>query len=439
MIVRTSPVTSPRSAQILGETVRLPLAQAGSIDWQALHSLDFHLPPELEASEPPEARGLARDQVRLMVSYRSDHRVVHSMFHQLPQFLKPGDLVVINTSGTLKAALPAARSDGTRLVVHLSTALPDGHWVVEVRQPDGDITVPFWYAEAGETLMLPDGGTATLEMPHTRRQGAAHQGMSTLNAPATAATPSWLQAGRQPGPHGGQVAPLASSKGAIRAASGSLSAPSPQAYRLWRATLRLPEPLHPYLDRYGSPIRYKYVQRGWPSSYYQTVYADEPGSAEMPSAGRAFTRRLISRLEEQGIQFASLVLHTGVASLEDHEPPYEEYYRVPVETARRVNATRSSGGRVIAVGTTTVRALETVSSAGGVVRAGSGWTDLVITPQRGIRAVHGMLTGLHEPKATHLAMLEALAGLEHLGWTYAEALRERYLWHEFGDLHLILP
>lgn len=389
MSARTSPVALPAPAPASDEAGPWPAAQAGSSARPALQALEFALPPELEAREPPEARGLARDQVRLMVSYRSDSRVVHSTFRQLPDFLKPGDLLVINTSGTLNAALPAVRGDGTRLVLHLSTALPDGHWVVELRQPEGETTVPFGAARAGETLGLPGGGWATLEMPHGRRPGATPQEIGST--------------------------------------------------RLWVATLRLPEPLHPYLDRFGSPIRYKYVPRGWPSSYYQTVYAEEPGSAEMPSAGRAFTRRLMSRLAAQGIQFAALVLHTGVASLEAHEPPYAEVYRVPPETARRVNATRSSGGRVIAVGTTAVRALETVSSSTGVVRAGSGWTDLVITPQRGISTVQGMLTGLHEPKATHLAMLEALAGLEHLRMTYGEALRERYLWHEFGDLHLILP
>jgi S-adenosylmethionine:tRNA ribosyltransferase-isomerase len=125
--------------------------------------------------------------------------------------------------------------------------------------------------------------------------------------------------------------------------------------------------------------------------------------------------------------------------LESHKPPYEEFYRVPLETARLVNAARAKGKRVIAVGTTVVRALETVTDEEGTAHPGEGWTKLVITPQRGLRAVNAMITGLHEPCATHLSMLEALAGLEHLKITYREALQERYLWHEFGDLHLILP
>ena len=181
------------------------------------------------------------------------------------------------------------------------------------------------------------------------------------------------------------------------------------------------------------------MRESWPISYYQTVYATETGSAEMPSAGRAFTPELITRLVARGIIIAPLILHTGVASLEEHEPPYEEFYRVPPETARLVNMARETGKRVIAVGTTVVRALESVTSIAGVIHSGEGWTDLMVTPQRGIRAVNAMLTGLHEPRATHIAMLAALSGMAHLNITYQEALRQHYLWHEFGDLHLILP
>jgi S-adenosylmethionine:tRNA ribosyltransferase-isomerase len=227
--------------------------------------------------------------------------------------------------------------------------------------------------------------------------------------------------------------------------------------------LRLPSPLQAYLARYGFPIRYGYVKEAWPISYYQTVYATEIGSAEMPSAGRAFTPELLTRLIARGVLVVPLLLHTGVSSLEDNEPPYEEFYRVPLETARIVNAARAAcraargyptttapvgggqcpqgtmGGRVVAVGTTVVRALETVSDREGTVHPGEGWTRLVLTPQRGVRAIDALLTGLHEPRSSHLAMLAALASREHLAITYAEALRAGYLWHEFGDLHLIVP
>ena len=362
---------------------------------------NFTLPAELEASEPPEARGLARDEVRLMISYRSDNRVIHTRFRELGAYLEAGDLLVINTSGTLNAALPATRADGTTCELHLSTHLPADLWTVEVRLPVGTATQPFYDAEVGEVLQLPASATATLHVPYAQQRS-------------------------------GDM--LSSSKSISLVPAGEKS-----RTRLWVATLQLPDPLQDYLARHGFPIRYSYVRRQWPISYYQTVYATEPGSAEMPSAGRAFTPELITRLVAHGVQIAPLILHTGVASLEDHEPPYEEYYRVPLETARLVNTAHKARKRVIAVGTTVVRALETVTDVAGIAHPGEGWTSLVVTPQRGVRAVNAMLTGLHEPYASHLAMLEALCGLEHLKITYQEALHQGYLWHEFGDLHLILP
>jgi S-adenosylmethionine:tRNA ribosyltransferase-isomerase len=196
-------------------------------------------------------------------------------------------------------------------------------------------------------------------------------------------------------------------------------------------------PICAYLEQHGFPIRYSYVNEAWPGSYYQTVYANEMGSAEMPSAGRAFTSELITKLAAKGVQIAPLILHTGVASFEKDEAPYEEYYRVSAETARIVNEARQQERRIIATGTTSLRALETVTSAEGVSHEGEGWTRLIITPEHRIRSVNAMLTGLHEPRASHLAMLESLAGIDHLRLTYEAALSEGYLWHEFGDLHLI--
>lgn len=365
-----------------------PVQVAGHAPAAGSDRLTFHLAPELEAHEPPEARGLARDGVRLLVSYRADDRLVHARFRDLPAFLRAGDLVVINTSGTLPAALPIRREDGTPLVLHLSTHLPADVWTVELRRPiEGGATRPFSTARAGEPLRLPGGGEATLLAPYALDRSAGEDGPT----------------------------------------------------RLWLAVVRLPEPLEPYLARHGRPIRYAYVHRDWPLASYQTVYATEPGSAEMPSAGRAFTAELITALVASGVGVAPLLLHTGVASLESHAPPYEEYFRVPPATARLVNATRAAGRRLIAVGTTVVRALETVAEPDGTVHPGEGWTRLVVGPERGVRAIDGILTGWHEPAASHLAMLEAIAGRHHLGVAYAAALAGRYLWHEFGDLHLILP
>ncbi|GLV56118.1 queuosine biosynthesis protein [Dictyobacter sp. S3.2.2.5] len=357
-----------------------------------IQSMDFILPPELEATMPPEARGLTRDAVRLMVSYRSDDHIVHSRFQHIGAFLQAGDVVVINTSATMRAAVPATRDDGTSVVAHLSTRLPADLWVVEIRQYEGKTTRPFFHIQPGETLSLLDGATLTLHTPHDQHYRVLDR----------------------------------SSKG------------SP---RLWIATLHLPGAtmLESYLNSHGSPIRYSYVRDEWPIEYYQTVYANEVGSAEMPSAGRAFTAALLTSLIANGVQIVPLLLHTGVASLEGHELPYEEFYRIPAITARMINIARHEGRRLIAVGTTVVRALETVTTTDGVTHPGEGWTRTIVTPERGIHSVDALLTGFHEPQATHLAMLEALASRHHLQLTYQAALEQGYLWHEFGDLHLILP
>jgi S-adenosylmethionine:tRNA ribosyltransferase-isomerase len=332
--------------------------------------LDFALPAELEAHEPPEARGLRRDEVRLLVSSHGGDRIVHAQFAELPDFLRPGDLLVANDSATLPAALTARRADGSAVALHLSTRLPGQLWVVEPRKTA---------VAPGEALALPGGGTATL------------------------------------------LAPYADSR------------------RLWVARLDLPVPVLDYLHRWGRPIAYPYVRGAWPLEMYQTVYANEPGSAEMPSAGRALSADVIERLTHRGVGFVTLTLHTGVSSLEEHESPYAEPYAVPPQTADAVQAARASGGRVVAVGTTVVRALESAADEHGHVVESRSWTDLVVTPERGVRVVDGLLTGFHEPRASHLAMLEAIAGRAHLEKAYRAALDGGYLWHEFGDLHLILP
>jgi S-adenosylmethionine:tRNA ribosyltransferase-isomerase len=363
---------------------------------------DFELPATLEATEPPEARGLKRDDVRMLVSNVERDSIAHARFRDLPRWLSEGDLLVVNTSGTLNAALSVSTDAGEPFELHLSTHLPGGFWTVEVRRPGPIASLPYHDAAAGLALHLPAGARATLLAPY----------------------------------------PLVA----------NLDSPS----RLWMAALKLPDPVHAYLARYGFPIRYGYVKRPWPSSMYQTVFANEPGSAEMPSAGRPFTPELVTRLVARGVEVAPLLLHTGVASLEDHEPPYEEFYRVSRETAERVNAARRAGHRIIAVGTTVVRALETVTDPSGTTHPGEGWTNLVITPDRALRSVNSLVTGLHEPRATHLAMLErvvaaaardhaadltisaSICGPCHLERAYAEARRHGYLWHEFGDSHLIL-
>jgi S-adenosylmethionine:tRNA ribosyltransferase-isomerase len=351
-------------------------------------TLEFSLPSELEASEPPEARGLRRDQVRLMVSNYSTDQISHTRFDFLSNFLDRDDVLVINTSRTRNSALMATRADGALLELHLSIHLAENLWTVEVRSlDDSGKSKHLEDAQIGETLSLPEAASATLLGPY-------------------------------------------------ESDCDDKSAPSKT---VWQATLNLPIPEEDYFARHGFPIRYNYVRDRWPLPYYQTVYATEIGSAEMPSAGRPFTSQLLVELASKGVRIAPLILHTGISNLEFHEPPYKEYYRVPSRTAELVNEAHKSGKRVVAVGTTVVRALESVTNADGETHAGEGWTCLVISPPHGLRTVNALVTGMHEPKASHLAILETLAGQPHIRLAYNAALQEGYLWHEFGDMHLILP
>ncbi|WP_426403330.1 S-adenosylmethionine:tRNA ribosyltransferase-isomerase [Streptomyces sp. R-07] len=377
------------------------------------------VPAELSARVPAEQRGpgRGRDDVRLLVS--RGEAVSHHSFGELPALLRAGDVLVVNTSLTLAAAVDGRlgpEPGGERVVVHFSTRGDDGRWAVELRTPEpSGSTRPRGGGPPAAVVRLPGGARLVLAEPLVPGSG-----------------------------------------------------------RLWWARVDVDVP--GLLGRYGRPIRYGYTERDQPLSAYRTVFArpspDGAGSAEMPSAGRPFTARVVAELIDRGVRIAPLSLHTGVASAEVHEPPYPERFEVPAATAALVNAGRAGGGRVIAVGTTVVRALEsaavgaprrtgsgatagrpggppgpsdgasgegTAVGAGGRVRAVGGWTDLVVTPARGVRVVDGLLTGLHEPEASHLLMLEAVAGRPALRSAYAAAVRERYLWHEFGDVHLLLP
>lgn len=338
--------------------------------------LDFDLDAAHEAHEPPEARGLRRDQVRLLVSDGAAPPV-HARFDELGRFLAPGDLLVVNTSATIPAALTGQLPDGSPAVVHLSGELPGGLWLVEIRRPTAHASEPWPLAEPVE-LALAEGGRLRL---------------------------------------------LAS---------------FPGSWRLWLATLDLPEPLPQYLRRRGRAIRYGHVTHEWPITAYQTVFARTPGSAEMPSASRPFTHELVTDLVVRGVEFAPVVLHTGVSSLEGGELPYPERYDVPAATARRIAAVRRDGGRVVAVGTTAVRAVAAVTDDRGQVHPGVGWTDVVVSPEHPVPSLDGLVTGWHEPESTHLMMLESFAGHDVLDAAYRAALDHGYLWHEFGDSHLIL-
>jgi S-adenosylmethionine:tRNA ribosyltransferase-isomerase len=343
----------------------------------------FAAPAANVATEPPELRGLRRDGVRLLVA--SADGIVHTTFDRLDRHLRAGDVLVVNTSATVPGQLDGTRH-GRPVVVHVANRLADGTRVLELRTAP-DAAKPVLDAEAGETVELPACGRVELLEPY---------------------------------PHAG-------------------SAPGGAGNRLWRGCLRVPGRLSGYLAEHGRPISYGHLPRPYPIERYQTIFAVAPGSAEMPSAGRPFSASLVTRLVSAGIAIAPITLHTGVSSQEAHEAPQEEWFEVSSQTAAQLNAARTAGGRVIAVGTTATRALESAARPDGTIEPRSGWTDLVISPDRPPRTVRGLVTGWHDPDASHLLLVEAVAGAELTQRAYDAAVAEGYLWHEFGDSCLLLP
>lgn len=343
-------------------------------------SVHFVSSSDAAAPAPAEARGLGRDAVRLLVASPGD--VTHARFRDLPEHLRPGDLLVVNDSATVPGEIDAEGSRGP-VVLHLATPLDDGTWVTEVRTPV-------------------DGARPVLDA----RPGARFV--------AGAVTVTLLE----PYPRSG-------------------SSPTGRGNRLWRAEVQ--GPLEAHLRERGRPIAYGYLPRRYPLSAYQTIFGVRPGSAEMPSAGRPFTHGLVTRLVLGGVAVAPVTLHTGVSSQEAGEAPQPERFEVPEPTARLVNAARAGGGRVVAVGTTVTRALESAVSDDGIVVARSGWTERIVTPADPPRVVTGLVTGWHDPNASHLLLVEAVAGADLAQRAYGAAVEEGYLWHEFGDAALLLP
>ena len=348
------------------------------------HLLDFSLPPNLSAKEPPEWSGSRRrDAVRLLVLNRRTGKVTHSRFERLCDFLVPGDLLVFNVSRTLPALLSGWReSDQLKVEVRLASHLSDNSWLALIRSvlPENDAVLE----ERNSVIGFRFGLSARLESPYREIPGMWKVRFST---------------------------------------SGS--------------------ELIDLIYRLGEPVRYQYVSKPWGLSYYQTIYARDPGSAEMPSAGRAFTWKMFLQLRKMGIETANITLHTGLSSYLDDEldrrhPTIAEEYSIGTRTASKIGAVSCAGGRVIAVGTTVVRALESAAQADGMVRAGHRYSGLMITPDYPLRVTDGILTGLHEPTASHLELLSAFISPVFLNEAYIGAVELQYLWHEFGDLNLII-
>jgi S-adenosylmethionine:tRNA ribosyltransferase-isomerase len=335
------------------------------------------LPAELRASLPAELRGVRRDRVRLMAVDRSAGRIEHTRFDRILDFLEAGDVLVVNSSRVLPAALAAQRGDGSPVQIRPCVRRAD-HWdvlAVQPAQPHANVELV-----TGEQLHLGPELTVTV-------------------------------AGRRP-----------------------------DIPFLWRLELA-GDGLAAILAG-GSPIRYSYVPDPVPLDYYQPVYATHPGSAESPSAGRPFSWELLGSLRAKGVGVADIVLHTGLSSFQDdafdaEHHLFEEWFEVGAATARTISEARRRGSRVIAVGTTVVRALESAAGPDGVEPA-SGWTDLAIGPDNRPASVDGLVTGLHEPQASHFDLLRAFLDQRLLDRAYSEAVARRYLWHEFGDSILIL-
>ena len=344
----------------------------------------FSLPADLSADRPAERRGLSRDQVRLLVIDRYADTVAHTRFDRISEFLAPGDLLVFNSSRTLPATLIGkARDLALAIEVRLAELLPDGTWLALLRPVS----------------------------PEKIEDVLAHGLILDFE----------------------------------RDLSCEVLNRDQRIRRLWR--LRFSKSGMDFLDllyRIGQPIRYRYLSAAWPLNYYQNVYALQPGASEMASAGRAFSWKLLLRLRGQGVGSTSITLHTGLSSYLDNELDRqhlasEEVYWVGEEAANTIRRTRDSGGRVIAVGTTVVRALEsTAAGFGGEIRPCHRYTKLRITAGYPLQIVKGLLTGLHEPEASHLDLLAAFVQPETIYAAYNEAVQRRYLWHKFGDLNLIL-
>ncbi len=340
-----------------------------------IQELDFSRPANLQATLPPEIRGQGRDDVRLLISTLRGHH--HSKFVNLANFLEQGDILVVNRSATLAASLPAKGHFGD-FILNLSTCYSERLWLAE----------PRWsFAKPGPLPLQPN------------------------EAITVAGSPT------------------------------KLLAPYPNLPRLWFVSF---EKDVSELMEQGTPIRYGYVPSAFELDNYQTIFADKPGSAEMPSAARPFSNRVLEMLKSKGVKFAFITLHTGVSSLElnteniEEQTLYPEPFEVPLKTAEVINLARTQNQRIIAVGTTVVRALESAWN-GKEVRASKGFTRLYLHPKQPTHVINGLLTGFHDPKASHLAMLYVIAGKELVMEGYQEAVAEGYLWHEFGDSHLLLP
>lgn len=339
-----------------------------------LSDFDFHLPEELIAQRPVEPR----DASRLMMIPRDGGALMHRHFRDLPQYLNPGDALVLNETRVLPARLLGEREGtGGAVEVLLLKRIDRDRWECLVK--------PGKKARPGQRISFGGG---------------------LLVATVLEATEV-----------GGRVIQFAY--------EGIFEAILEQLGQM---------PLPPYIhERLEDPER------------YQTVFARESGSAAAPTAGLHFTPELLDQLRAKGVQIEKLLLHVGlgtfrpvnVEEVTEHKM-HSEFYTLTPETADRLNRVRAAGGRIIAVGTTSVRTLETVASEDGLIKPGQGWTDIFIYPGYRFKAVDGMITNFHLPKSSLLMLVSAFAGRERMLQAYSDAVADRYRFFSFGDAMLLL-
>lgn len=339
-----------------------------------VEDFDYHLPPELIAQRPVEPR----DASRLLVLHRNSGRLEHRRFYELPLYLKPGDVLVLNDTRVIPARLWGKKAKtGGQVEVFLLKPLGGDCWEALVR--------PGRRVPPGTELIFGGGKLRAKVLKRT--------------------------------PQGGRLVEF-------------------EYEGKWEEVIeRLGEvPLPPYIkEKLPDPER------------YQTVYASKPGSVAAPTAGLHFTPRLLKELEEKGIKIVYILLHVGLGTfrpvreevVEKHKM-HAEYFRVDEGAARTINEARRQGGRVIAVGTTVVRTLETVATPEGDIKPGEGLTELFIYPGYRFKAVEGLITNFHLPRSTLLMLVCAFAGREKILEAYQVAIKERYRFYSFGDAMLIL-
>jgi S-adenosylmethionine:tRNA ribosyltransferase-isomerase len=360
----------------------------------SVSDFDYDLPPELIAQHPAERRDASR-----LLEVPPEGPFVHRSFQELPDLLAPGDVLVVNQSRVFPARLLGRKPTGARAEVLLVRPA--------VHERGGGVARG---GEGGGGM----GGEGSLWEALVRPGGKLKPGRTVVVA------------------EGFEV---------------DIVEALPSGNRLVR--LRTEEPLEDALDRHGRLPLPPYIERTDDADdrdRYQTVYAVDRGSIAAPTAGLHFTEELLRRIEDRGVRRVPVTLHVGVGTFRPVEvddpaehPMHAEWYSISDDSAVEINLAREAGGRVWAVGTTSVRTLESAADPGGAVRPGQGETDLFIRPPYDFRVVDGLITNFHLPRSTLLMLVSALAGRDRILEAYAEAVRERYRFYSYGDAMVITP